>query len=79
MITTIWDHKLHKIDDERIGCGIGRMRDENLVKKGLIIFVGGQKQVNMSFITRKGVEIVASLMRGGEIINDPTRYQRRYD
>jgi hypothetical protein len=43
MITAIWNHRLHKINDERNGCGIGRMRDENLVKKGLIIFVGPQK------------------------------------
>ena len=43
MITTIWGHRLHKIDDERIGGGIGRKRDENIVKKGLIIFVGPQK------------------------------------
>ena len=43
MVTTIWDHRLHKTDDERIGSGIGRMRDENLVKNGLIIFVGAPK------------------------------------
>jgi len=65
MITTIWDHRLHKIDDERNGCGIGRMRDENLVKKGLIIFVGPQK-TGKYVITRNGEEIVASLMRGGD-------------
>jgi len=43
MVTTIWDHRLHKIDDERNGCGIGRKRDENNVKKELIISGGPQK------------------------------------
>ena len=65
MVTTIWDHRLHKIDDERNGCGIGRMRDENLVKKELIIFVGPPK-TGKYVITRKGEEIVASLMKEGD-------------
>ena len=32
MVTTIWDHRLHKIDDERNGSGIGRMMDEMKVQ-----------------------------------------------
>jgi hypothetical protein len=65
MVTTIWDHRLHKIDDERIGSGIGRMRDENLVKKGLIIFVGAPK-TGKYVITRQGEEFLASLMKEGD-------------
>ena len=77
MITTIWDHRLDKIDDGRNGCGIGRMMDEKLVKKGLIIFERPPK-TGKYVITRNGEEIVASLMRGeGEIIGDSTGYPSR--
>jgi len=41
------------------------MRDENLVKKELIIFVGPPK-TGKYVITRKGEEIVASLMKEGD-------------
>jgi hypothetical protein len=63
MVTTIWDHRLHKINDERNGCGIGRMRDENIVKKEQIIFVGPPK-TGKYVITRQGEEFLASLKRG---------------
>jgi hypothetical protein len=63
MVTTIWDRRLHKINDERNGCGIGRMRDENIVKKGLFIFEGPTK-TGKYVITRQGEEFLASLMRG---------------
>lgn len=61
----IWNHRLHKIDDERNGCGIGRMRNENLVKKGLIIFEGPPK-TGKYVITRQWEEIVASLKLDGD-------------
>jgi predicted transcriptional regulator len=48
------------------------MRDENIVKKELIIFAGPQK-TGKYVLTHKGEEIVASLMRG-EIIGDSTGY-----
>jgi predicted transcriptional regulator len=41
------------------------MRDENLVKKGLIIFEGPPK-TGKYVITRKGEEFLASLMKEGD-------------
>jgi hypothetical protein len=77
MVTTIWNHRLHKINDERIGSGIGRMRDEKLVKKELIIFVGPQKTGKYVIHNPERGRDCCVFDEGGEIIGDSTGYPSR--
>ena len=55
------------------------MRDENIVKKGLIIFEGPPKTGKYVIHNPGRGRDCCVFDEGGEIINDPTRYQRRYD